>query len=323
MLPQLREKIRLDTANLSAGLTIFCLGLGKKVLLADALGYHADLIFNGVQQGFSPGLGEAWRGALGYTLQLYFDFSGYSDMAMGLALCLGIRIPLNFYSPYKALNIPDFWRRWHISLGLFLRDYLYIPLGGNRKGFNRKLINLMLIMVVCGFWHGAGWTFIVWGTLHGVYMVTHQLWAAWRARTGKGDFGRLGRISARLVTFLCALTGWVIFRSDSLPSALAMLRSMMAAAPDTLRGVSGGHAELLMAVGLLLAWFTPSMQQLFSQARPSDTSFDEAVPLVYRPMLWDPAAPGRFWAVAAAMVFAASLSKIIGTESAVFLYFQF
>src|SRR6185503_1089071 len=148
----------------------------KKVLLADRLAEFATPVFRVANSGADFGMAEAWLGVLAYTLQLYFDFSGYSDMAIGLSRLFGVRLPINFNSPYKATNIADFWRRWHMTLSRFLRDYLYIALGGNKKGRLRRYTNLMVTMLLGGLWHGAGWNFVLWGALHGAYLCLHQLW---------------------------------------------------------------------------------------------------------------------------------------------------
>ena len=159
--------------NLAEGSTIFLLGLAKKLVLADTFARFADVGFDAAAHGAPLSFVEAWYAAASYALQIYFDFSGYSDMAIGLARMLNVRFPLNFASPYKATNIADFWRRWHITLSRFLRDYLYIPLGGNRHGEARRNVNLMATMLLGGLWHGAAWNFVLWGGLHGVYLVVH------------------------------------------------------------------------------------------------------------------------------------------------------
>ncbi len=165
MMPQFAKpgSYQINWANIAVGLTIFICGLAKKVLIADHLNEFATPIFNAVGAGGHPMLFEAWVGALAYTLQLYFDFSGYSDMAIGLSLMFNVRLPMNFNSPYKATTIIEFWRRWHMTLSRFLRDYLYIPLGGNRKGKIYRYRNLIITMLLGGLWHGAGWTFLIWG----------------------------------------------------------------------------------------------------------------------------------------------------------------
>jgi len=184
MLPQFDEVGRRGPAlrDLEVGATIFAIGLFKKVVIADGVAPWSTEVFESVALGAWPGLVESWGAALAYTFQLYFDFSGYSDMAVGLGLLFGIRLPLNFASPYRATSIVEFWRRWHITLSRFLRDYLYIPLGGNRRGPARRYLNVMITMVLGGLWHGAGWTFIAWGALHGVYLLINY---AWRAVLGR------------------------------------------------------------------------------------------------------------------------------------------
>ena len=193
MMPQFANPAtyRVDPNKLALGLAIFSFGLAKKLLIADRMGQYADMVFNGVHGGTIPTLVSSWLGVLAYTLQIYFDFSGYSDMAVGLSLCLGVRLPLNFNSPYKSTNIIDFWRRWHISLSSFLRDYLYVPLGGNRKGAARRYLNLFLTMLLGGLWHGAAWTFVIWGALHGAYLMINHLWNA-KVRRGRPP----GKLSA-------------------------------------------------------------------------------------------------------------------------------
>ncbi|HEX2727061.1 MAG TPA: MBOAT family O-acyltransferase, partial [Beijerinckiaceae bacterium] len=193
MLPQFSHPAmgRLMAMDVAVGLAIFVIGLFKKVVLADSVAPYADLVFGAAAHGARPTLIEAWLGVLAYTFQIYFDFSGYSDMAIGLARMFGIPLPLNFHSPYKATSIIEFWRRWHISLSRFLRDYLYIPLGGNRHGGARRLANLMITMVLGGLWHGAGWTFVIWGALHGLYLVVNHLWRMLGARLGAPSPGWL------------------------------------------------------------------------------------------------------------------------------------
>jgi alginate O-acetyltransferase complex protein AlgI len=230
-MPQFAQRgtYRLDLDNLAVGLSIFSIGLFKKVVLADGIAAHATPVFDAAGAGYDPTLFEAWGGALSYTFQLYFDFSGYSDMAIGLARMFNIRLPINFDSPYKAVNIIDFWRRWHITLSRFLRDYLYIPLGGSRHGVPRRYSNLMITMLLGGLWHGAGWTFVVWGGLHGVYLVINHAWHAVRQRLGH-DLRRsslIGRIGARTVTFLAVVVAWVFFRAESFDSAGRILAGMV------------------------------------------------------------------------------------------------
>ena len=249
MLPQFAEPGRFKPSwdSLAVGSAIFSIGLFKKVVLADTVALWADPVFDAAAGGAQPGFLAAWGGALAYTLQLYFDFSGYSDMAVGLARLFNIHLPINFFSPYKARNISDFWRRWHITLSRFLRDYLYIPLGGNRRGRNRRYLNLMVTMLLGGLWHGAGWTFVVWGALHGAYLGIALAWPSIRAGL------RLPRLPERLaglvawgLTFLAVVVGWVFFRAESFDAAGRILAGMT--------GLAGRPLQL-GAFGSAWGWF--------------------------------------------------------------------
>ena len=206
------------------GTTIFTIGLAKKVLIADSFVATVHSVF---AQDAVPLFYDAWMGTLAYTLQLYFDFSGYSDMAIGLSLLIGVRLPINFNSPYKALNIIDFWRRWHMTLSQFLRDYLYIPLGGSRHGATRRYLNLYLTMLLGGLWHGASWTFVMWGGLHGAYLIVNHGWRAFVSDTAPPLWRRL---AYGTLTFLCVVIAWVFFRAPDLTSAISILT-----------GLVGGH----------------------------------------------------------------------------------
>lgn len=241
MMPQFANPrtYRFDADKVALGLAIFVFGLGKKLLIGDPLGEYADLMFNGVRAGTAPTLGSAWVGVLAYTLQIYFDFSGYSDMAVGLGLCLGVQLPLNFNSPYKSINIVDFWRRWHISLSTFLRDYLYVPLGGNRKGPARRYLNLFLTMLLGGLWHGAGWTFVLWGALHGSYLMINHLWNAKVRRDRKP--GRTAKVIGWLLTFVCVMVAWVVFRAENMDSAISIYKGML--------GLNGSSPSILSEFG--------------------------------------------------------------------------
>jgi D-alanyl-lipoteichoic acid acyltransferase DltB (MBOAT superfamily) len=226
MMPQFghAETYRINLENINVGLTIFIIGLAKKVLLADQFALYANPVFDVVAHGGEPKLIEAWIGALAYTLQLYFDFSGYSDMAIGLSRMFNVKLPLNFDSPYKAPNIIEFWRRWHMTLSTFLRDYLYVPLGGSRKGVPRRYANLMLTMLLGGLWHGAGWTFVLWGGLHGVYLVINH---GWRRMTGSDGTSSGWRTVVGIgLTFVVVVIAWVPFRAPDLDAALRIWAGM-------------------------------------------------------------------------------------------------
>jgi alginate O-acetyltransferase complex protein AlgI len=201
--------------NIAAGIFLFSIGLFKKVVIADTFAVWAN---NGFDKAEVLNFIEAWTTSLSYTFQLYFDFSGYTDMAIGIALLFNIRFPLNFNSPYKATNIQEFWRRWHITLSRFLRDYIYIPLGGNRKGETRTYSNLFFTFLIGGLWHGAGWTFIFWGFLHGSALVIHRAWQ-------KLNF-KLNTILAWFITFNFINISWIFFRAKDWDSALKVLGAM-------------------------------------------------------------------------------------------------
>jgi len=217
MMPQFantRNKVK-NYRNIAMGLFIFSIGLFKKVVIADTFSVWAT---NGFDVATTLNLFEAWATSLSYTFQLYFDFSGYTDMAIGLALMFNIRLPINFNSPYKATNIQDFWRRWHMTLSRFMRDYVYIPLGGNKKGGFRTYNNLMATFVIGGLWHGAGWTFIFWGFLHGLALMVQRFWS-------KLGF-KIWTWVAWLVTFNFVNIAWVFFRAKEWDDALKVLGSM-------------------------------------------------------------------------------------------------
>ena len=229
MMPQFREPrtYQINSANVAGGLAIFCIGLLKKIVLADGISPYADTVFNAVESGANPGFIEAWIGALAYTFQLYFDFSGYSDMAIGLSWMFNIRIPFNFNSPYQATSITDFWRRWHMTLSAFLRDYLYIPLGGNQKGAIRRYANLLITMLLGGLWHGANWTFVFWGGLHGFYLiVNHGFNVLINKHKAHWTGNRLFKVFSWVLTFLAVIIAWVFFRATSFDAALKILTAM-------------------------------------------------------------------------------------------------
>ena len=209
---------RLRPERFAQGLSIFVIGVAKKVLIADQIASYATPMFEAAAAGVTIPFLEAWGGALAYTFRIYFDFSAYSDMAVGLGLIMGVRLPINFNSPYKAASPIDFWRRWHMTLSRFLRDYLYIPLGGNRKGPARRYLNLITVMLLGGFWHGAGWTFVVWGGLHGVGLPVNH---AWHRLCGDSRRPRPAAYRALCViaTFGFVVVTWVVFRAEDMASA--------------------------------------------------------------------------------------------------------
>ncbi|MGB5792730.1 MBOAT family O-acyltransferase [Poseidonibacter sp.] len=217
MMPQFANNRNMvkNYRNIALGLFIFSIGLFKKVVIADTFSVWATA---GFDTATTLNLFEAWATSLSYTFQLYFDFSGYTDMAIGIALLFNIKLPINFNSPYKALNIQDFWRRWHITLSRFLRDYIYIPLGGNKKSSFRTYSNLLATFVIGGFWHGAGWTFLFWGFLHGIALIIHRLWS---------NLGfKMWTWLAWLITFNFVNIAWVFFRAKEWDDAVKVLGGM-------------------------------------------------------------------------------------------------
>jgi D-alanyl-lipoteichoic acid acyltransferase DltB (MBOAT superfamily) len=331
--------------DLSIGFSIFFVGLFKKVVLADNIAPFVTPVF-GAAHGSVLTFFESWAGVLAYTLQIYFDFSGYSDMAIGLARLMGVRLPLNFNSPYKATNIVQFWRRWHMTLSRFLRDYLYIPMGGNRKGSVRRYLNLLITMFLGGLWHGAGWTFVIWGLLHGVYLAVNHAWHGVRRVLGHdlARTTRLGTFLARVITFLAVVVAWVFFRANNLADALHILQGMAGMNGFTLPatwqpklgkigaalahlGVAFGDAAvpakgglLLMGALLIIAWSFPNTQQIFTRFEPALNFIDDrAKPdLLQKMLLWQPSV---VWALLIGCLSAFAIISI--NKYSEFLYFQF
>ena len=310
MIPQFKRGRTGRSALLAArGWAIFVAGLFKKVVIADNLAQFVNPIFAHVDAGGAVTAEWAWLATLAYTLQIYFDFSGYSDMAVGLALLFGIRLPVNFRSPYKAMSIVDFWRRWHVTLSRFLRDYLYIPLGGNRHGSALRYANLMITMLLGGLWHGAAWTFVAWGALHGLYLCVNHAWSNY----GPPLPARLARpasVVAFVLTFLAVVIAWVFFRADSLTSAMFVLSKMA----DPSRIVFG-HSEMvqgaLIAIYAVLVWFAPNTQEVMGYDHKARTVGENLRAMRVRPWL--------VYGGAAALAFG-----ILGIQqNSEFIYFRF
>ena len=348
MLPQFaRDTLyRLKAKHLTVGITIFALGLFKKVVLADGVAVYATPVFDAAEAGTVLTLFDAWGGALAYSLQLYFDFSGYSDMAIGLARMFGVRLPLNFNSPYKAASIIDFWRRWHITLSRFLRDYLYIPLGGSHKGEARRMANLMITMLLGGLWHGAGWTFVLWGGLHGIYLMVNH---GWRRLFPVTSGNRFRKVCGWTMTMLAVVVAWVPFRAESLEGAKNMMAGMFGlhgvSVSKRLIGKLGSAEEWLLTKdvafdgffpnGLFgsnpyagVAWIVtlilisvalPNIQQLMRRYRPAlETYHGEIRRLQYRWLEWRPTLR---WAGFTGIILTLAILGL--TRVSEFLYFQF
>lgn len=328
MMPQFAdpETYRINPGNIAVGLTIFVLGLAKKVLLADSLAEHATPIFNAARDGQALTLVEGWTGTLAYTLQLYFDFSAYSDMAIGLSLMFNVRLPLNFDSPYKATSIIGFWQRWHMTLSTFLRDYLYIPMGGNRKGPARRYTNLMATMLLGGLWHGAGWTFVIWGGLHGLYLMVNHGWRELKTRLGWREGGRFARVAAGAITFLAVAVAWVFFRADTLSAAHAMLSGMFGTnGIMPAKWVPTREALKIIIPCLMLAWLFPNTRQMLIAYKPA---WEDMVGIKTptqtqqnRPARWLTWQPTRTHAIALAILFMFCIDRLSRVSE--FLYFRF
>ena len=348
MMPQFAnsDTYHIDAEHVAAGLTIFVLGLSKKVLIADTVARYATPVFNAARDGQVLMLLEAWIGAIAYTLQLYFDFSGYSDMAIGLSLLFNVRLPLNFDSPYKSVNIIEFWRRWHMTLSAFLRDYLYFPLGGSHKGRLRQYVNVMATMLLGGLWHGAGWTFILWGGLHGLYLMINHGWHDLKTHLGLGYGGNIARVIAIAITFLAVVVAWVLFRAPNLATAGAMLSGMSGAnglslpvsfaeqirlpvvmflgvMPATKISAIGALSSITLS--LLIVWFFPNVRQIMRKYNPTWEDIADANNIALSPLnvigrnyQWRPT---MFTAViCGAIMFICLLTMGHVSE---FLYFQF
>lgn len=344
MMPQFAqaETYRPSWENLSVGVTIFAVGLFKKAVLADGVSPYANAAFAAADAGERLDFLAAWGGALAYAVQLYFDFSGYSDMAIGLSRMFGIVLPLNFNSPYKAMNIIEFWRRWHMTLSRFLRDYLYIPLGGNRKGRVRRHVNLMLTMLLGGLWHGASWNFVLWGGLHGLYLVINHAWRALRQRHFPTlmQGSRLGSVLAWGLTFIAVVVAWVPFRATSMEGTMGMLTAMAGVhgvtLPAAFAPLLGGLGEVFLDFGgsfelgggsrfvltwawvlplLAIALVLPNTQELMHHHRPG---FDFDAAAVVARLQWR---PNLAWGLVMAGIAAAGILSL--TQATEFLYYQF
>jgi D-alanyl-lipoteichoic acid acyltransferase DltB (MBOAT superfamily) len=340
MIPQFKGGRTGRSSVLAArGLAIFAAGLFKKVVIADNLAQFVSPVFAHLDAGGGVTTSWAWLATSAYTLQIYFDFSGYSDMAVGLALLFGIRLPVNFRSPYKAASIIEFWRRWHITLSRFLRDYLYIPLGGNRLGEQRRYLNLLVTMLLGGLWHGAGWNFLIWGGLHGLYLCVNHLWLAWRGRQAAASAGgvlatglakRFAKGISWAITLFAVVFAWVFFRARTLDGAWQMLGGLFGFAAGSSAYASPGILRLMdlpllvgeplllligggaVALGLAVAIGLPNVPQLFGY-REYRRAPERSKLLRWR--------PNAAWALLSALALAISLFGM--WQRLEFLYFQF
>ena len=332
MLPQLaaRRNWTLRADYVATGIALFAFGLFKKTVLIDPFVPYLDLVYLTAASGNAVGFLDGWAAGIGYGFQVYFDFSAYSDMAIGLGFMFGLRLPINFFSPYKAGSIREFWRRWHISLSRFLRDYLFIPLGGSHHGLLHTVAALMITMGLGGLWHGAGWTFVVWGLLHGGYLSCNHLWSAGVSKWLPGARDRLRRppglvkavqALSIVITFLAVSFAWVFFRSADIDSAMRLAAAMF--------GFSGWHEVVHLTRGivpmfplyLLIIWVMPNTMELFQATRAAlhvEEYRDDAVsPLPG----WLSFALSTRWAATTAVVFICAWFALSNLSP--FIYFQF
>jgi alginate O-acetyltransferase complex protein AlgI len=318
LIPQFRQQ-RPQNDDLATGITLFTIGLAKKTLIADNLAPFADAIFNAAGRGLHLGPTDAWLGTLFFAFQIYFDFSAYSDMALGSSVMLGIRLPVNFHSPYKAASIIEFWRRWHISLSAFLRDYLYIPLGGNRHGRGRRYVNLFITMLLGGLWHGASWTFMLWGGLHGLYLsINHAFRRATKGVTPSPALRLPLHVASVALTFAATTLAWIVFRAPDLASARNVVAGL----------IGGGHSAVvsfspLAAITLLLlsiiVWFMPNSMELMWKHRPALPSpYPDQPALPARRLSWSPTPLN-----AAAYGLLCIIAVLALSNLKPFIYFQF
>ncbi|WP_341896688.1 MBOAT family O-acyltransferase [Ferrovibrio terrae] len=330
---------RVWQANVVVGMTIFGIGLFKKIGIADTVAPLSDVVFEMARGGADLTLIPAWIGAVAYALQIYFDFSGYSDMAIGLSLMFCLRLPINFNSPYQATSIIEFWKRWHMTLSRFLRDYLYIPLGGGRMGWPRRLLNLMIVMILGGLWHGAGWQFLLWGGLHGAYLVVNH---GWRLALGsrQPDMA-MPRFLGWAITFTAVIVAWVPFRAADLSTTLNLWASMAGlhgiSVPGALRAVGeilpmvriasadfhpfvilGGYDNLMvMGAALAIALWMPNVYRLIDRRSPALAVTGAPLPRPFA-LTWSPRV-----IFAVALMIVVGFCLVINGQGSPFLYFQF
>ena len=312
-----RAFFKVSAVLAASGFAWLTLGLVKKVLIADRIAPWANEVFGLAASGAPFGPAAAWAGVLAYTFQIYFDFSGYSDMAIGLALLFAVELPVNFDSPYKSRSIVEFWRRWHITLSWFLRECLYIPLGGNRHGPARQYGNLLLTMLLGGLWHGAGYGFILWGGVHGLALaVTH---AAARRRGAGAPAGRAAQGLAVAATFAVTALAWVLFRAETLPAAGRVYAALAGAGGGAGGPAAGWPVWSGLAGCAVVVFFAPNTQQLMATVRPRIEHFlAPGEPPAPGVLQWRPTVA---WAVFLGVLFFVVVTNLSNATD--FLYFQF
>ena len=294
-----REKNYTPEAKLS-GFLIFSIGLAKKVIIANTLGMQADAVFKLPVEQLDTA--AAWVGAFAYTFQIYFDFSGYSDMAIGLCKIMGFRIPENFNNPYISTSITDFWRRWHITLGAWMKNYLYIPLGGNKGSHTKLYRNLFIVFLLSGLWHGASWNFVLWGAYHGLFLVLERLFLG-------NVFEKLGKFISIPITFIIVVTGWVLFRNDDLSYAFSVMKQMYSFNFADGKFAMNNDFIAMSVIALLFSWFAITNKTLALQQQIYGEKFS---------------ANGKWMLVLSSIaLFYISLSYVSALNFNPFIYFRF
>lgn len=294
-----REKNFTPEVKLS-GFLIFCFGLAKKVIIANTLGMQADAVFKLPIEQLDTA--AAWVGAIAYTFQIYFDFSGYSDMAIGLCKIMGFRIPENFNNPYISTSITDFWRRWHITLGSWMKNYLYIPLGGNKVSNTKLYGNLFIVFLLSGLWHGASWNFVLWGAYHGLFLVMERLFLG-------NVFEKLGKFVSIPITFIIVITGWVLFRNENIGYAVSVIKQMYSFNFADGKFAMNNDFMAMAILALIISWFAITNKTLAFQQKIYGEKFSNN---------------GKWLVVlTSVMLFYISLSYISALNFNPFIYFRF
>ncbi|MDB2532195.1 MBOAT family protein [Alphaproteobacteria bacterium] len=321
IIPQIKSRLidRIDGTMIVIGISIFCVGLFKKVMIADKVAEYSTPIYTSVSNGETIGFWESWVAAFGYTFQIYFDFSAYSDMAIGIACLFGVRLPQNFNSPYKATSIIEFWRRWHMTLSRFLRDYLYFLLGGNRKGNYRRYTNLMITMLLGGLWHGAGWGFVLWGALHGIFLSINHIWRKLFGSKSENLYSFIWATSSRFLTLICIVFTWVLFRTESVSLTLEVYGGMFG-----INGAGDFENFTIPIFFIIILWIwvlvLPNSLELFGdyiRAKKDGIVYSTNKKSVVQ-LSWK---PSKNWALLLASVTFISIINL--AEISEFIYFQF
>ncbi len=320
-------KVGIETDRFALGISVFILGLFKKVAIADSMAAIADPIFNANAAGHTLEALMAWMGALAYTFQIYFDFSGYSDMAIGLGIMCGLHFPLNFNSPYKASSIIDFWRRWHITLSRFLRDYLYIPLGGNKAGVFGRYGNLTLTMLLGGLWHGADWAFVLWGGLHGTYLMLNHAYRNVFSNIAPELSTKLARWFGVPLTFFIVLLAWVPFRAngtDFMPYFSSMFTGTMGVETSSAIpfAAHSGYQWALILGAVLVTFLMPNISEFmgYKDWAAKKVGARENTPAFGLPILWSRSIS---WGIAIGFLALVSVAIVLRGAPNAFIYFEF